>query len=104
MFDIVFGYFTGSPRPTMVHGACPDGVDACAAQLARTHNLKVEEHPADWSEHERAAGPIRNQQMVDSSDALVAIWDGKSRGTKDIIQKAIKAGLEVHIHQIRNRR
>ncbi len=49
--------------------------------------------PADWDTHGKAAGPIRNQQMVDEADMLIVIWDGKSRGSKDVLTKARKKNL-----------
>jgi len=44
-----------------------------------------------------AAGPIRNKQMAEYADALVAVWDGKSRGTKNMIDTAISMGLDVKV-------
>lgn len=55
--------------------------------------------PADWVTHGKAAGPIRNQQMVDYADALIAFWDGTSRGTRDIIQRARKKGIPLFIYR-----
>jgi hypothetical protein len=54
---------------------------------------------ADWDKHGKAAGPIRNQQMAQEADGLIAFWDGKSRGTKDMIQKALNYGLETHVYR-----
>jgi hypothetical protein len=44
--------------------------------------------PADWALNGKAAGPIRNEQMARIGEALIAFWDGKSRGTKDMIERA----------------
>lgn len=60
------------------------GADSLGEQFAKEHGLSCELHPADWNKHGRAAGPIRNAQMAEISDALIAFWDGKSRGTKSI--------------------
>lgn len=57
------------------------------------------EFPADWNAHGKAAGPIRNQQMAQEADVLIAFWDGKSRGTKDMIEKATRAGLDMHVYR-----
>ena len=54
---------------------CVDGVD-------------LEQYPADWDRHGRAAGPIRNGEMAEAGDALVAFWDGDSAGTKSMIDQA----------------
>ena len=63
------------------------------------HGAWVHVIPADWKKHGRAAGPIRNQQMLDEgkADVVVALWDGKSRGTLDMIQRATEAGVPVRI-------
>lgn len=55
----------------------------------------VERFPADWQTHGRGAGPIRNQQMVGSADALILVWDGRSRGSADVLQRARAAGLAI---------
>ena len=54
-------------------------------------------HPADWNRLGRAAGPIRNEEMAEVSDALIAFWDGKSRGTKSMIEIARRKGLQVAV-------
>lgn len=49
--------------------------------------VPIKEFPADWDKHGKAAGFIRNRQMAEYSDALIAFWDGKSRGTKNMIEE-----------------
>ena len=44
----------------------------------------------DWNKHGKAAGPIRNRQMAEYADCLIAVWDGKSRGTKNMIDEMNK--------------
>ena len=53
--------------------------------------------PADWDQHGRAAGPIRNKEMAQEADALLAFFDGESAGTQNMINEARKAGLDVTI-------
>lgn len=53
--------------------------------------------PADWNKHGKAAGPILNAEMAEVADALIAFWDGKSRGTANMIQLAKDKGLKVAI-------
>ena len=60
-------------------------------------NIKLKQFPADWEKHGKAAGLIRNEQMADYGQALIAFWDGKSRGTKHMIQTALKKGLMVKV-------
>lgn len=84
----------------IVHGACPTGADAMAQAIANEYDFKVEAHPADWKKYGRAAGPYRNQKMVDlGADIVLAFKNPGSRGTQDCINRAIKAGLEVKIYE-----
>jgi hypothetical protein len=80
----------------LVSGMCR-GPDMIAYRAARRKGLAVREFPADWSKHGKAAGPIRNRQMAEYADALVAVYDGKSRGTRNMIDEAVKRNLRVHV-------
>lgn len=87
----------------IVHGACPTGADAIAAEEAKLHGFTIEPHPADWAKHGKAAGPIRNGEMVKLGAARAyAFWDGKSRGTYDMIRQCTTAGISLHIHPRRD--
>lgn len=57
----------------------------------------VKEFPADWAKNGKAAGYIRNAEMADYADYLVAFWDGNSRGTKNMIEVAKRKGLKVKV-------
>jgi hypothetical protein len=81
----------------VLSGKCR-GVDAWGESFAYASGLPVEEYPADWDGHGRGAGHIRNAAMVRKSEALLAVWDGKSPGTEDVIKRARKAGLQVYVH------
>lgn len=61
------------------------GVDKIAKQFADDRNIPVIEMPADWKAYGRAAGFIRNEQMVRLCDQCLILWDGKSHGTKNDI-------------------
>jgi predicted Rossmann fold nucleotide-binding protein DprA/Smf involved in DNA uptake len=82
----------------VIHGAAR-GVDSAAA-LFYEGLLPVRAFPADWSKHGNAAGPIRNRLMADNAEALIAIWDGKSSGTKNMIDTATTKGLKVYVYRI----
>lgn len=73
------------------------GVDALGERYAEENDLNLAIFRADWQTHGRAAGPIRNRKMAENADALIAIWDGKSRGTKNMIETAQKKGLMVYV-------
>ena len=73
------------------------GADSLGERFAQEHGLQIELHPADWAKHGRAAGPIRNEEMASVADALIAFWDGQSRGTKNMIDQAREKGLKIAI-------
>lgn len=75
------------------------GVDLLGMEFARRNHLEVHEFPADWKGLGKVAGHIRNAQMGDFADGLLAIWDGDSRGTKHMIDYATKKGLEVYVYR-----
>lgn len=77
------------------------GADQMGERYAQERNLKCEIFPADWAQHGKAAGPIRNNQMAAVADALVAFWDGQSRGTQHMINTMYKLGKIVKIVRIR---
>ena len=83
--------------PTLVHGDCPTGADAIADSIARELGWHVEKYPADWEHLHKAAGPVRNQQMVDAgADACLAFLMPHSRGTVDCARRAERAGIPVN--------
>ena len=75
------------------------GADTCAREAAMTLNLPVLKYRAKWEEHGKAAGPIRNQQMIDEGDPdLVLVFHDdlpNSKGSKDMVRRARKHGLPV---------
>lgn len=73
------------------------GADTIGEQYAEVCDIPIERHLPNWDAFGKSAGPIRNADMAERADTLVAFWDGKSRGTKDMIQRALKLGLEVHV-------
>lgn len=77
-----------------------NGVDLIGKQWGASRGIPVKDFPPDWKQFGRAAGPIRNRQMATYADALIAIWDGKSRGTRSMIDLAHRQHLKVFIHQI----
>jgi hypothetical protein len=79
------------------------GIDAAVRRVWRQHirdlwpQVGLVTYEADWETHGKKAGPMRNREMAKHADTLIAIWDGKSRGTKNMIDVARKAGLKIHI-------
>ncbi len=81
---------------TIIHGGAT-GADYLAGVFAEMHGIKVEVYHADWRKHGRAAGPIRNRYMLETSNPdIVVAFDG-GRGTANMISLAKKAGVPVMI-------
>lgn len=62
------------------------GADFLGRYWAQINHIPVKEFPADWKKHGRRAGYVRNREMAKYADALIAIWDGESRGTAHMIR------------------
>lgn len=82
-----------------VSGGCR-GADQLGELYAQKHGYEVERYPADWERYGKAAGPIRNQQMINISDYIICFWDGKSRGTKSTIEFAYLVKKPIRIKKI----
>lgn len=80
----------------IVSGHAP-GTDLLGEKYATDSNLELIVYPADWRTHGKSAGHIRNEIMAEDAHVLIAFWDGKSKGTHDMIKKALKRGLEIHV-------
>ena len=83
-------------RITSVVSGCARGVDAVGELFAAMRQIPVDKYPADWAQYGKAAGHIRNSQMANESGAqgLIAIWDGKSPGTKHMISVAQQKNMK----------
>ena len=79
---------------TLIHGCAP-GADSIAANWARTYGVKEARYPAEWNKHGKAAGPIRNANMLlEGKPELVVAFPGEN-GTAHMVQIATNAGVEV---------
>ncbi len=77
------------------------GADQMGERYARERGFQLRRFPADWEQHGKSAGHIRNAKMADNADALIAFWDGESNGTKNMIDNARRKGLAIRIIQYR---
>jgi hypothetical protein len=76
------------------------GADTLGELWAESMGLPVHRFAALWKIHGRQAGYMRNMEMAVRADALVAFWDGRSKGTKHMIDIALQQGLDVHVYRI----
>lgn len=94
--DISFG-----PVDEIVHGGA-EGVDLLAERWADVRDVPttVFEPDYDGFENPRSAPIARNAEMATYGDALVAIWNGGSSGTRDMIDRALDDPMPVHVHLV----
>ncbi len=81
---------------SIIHGRTR--ADMAAGVAARALGIPETPYPADWSGKGKAAGIIRNRQMLDEKpDLVLAFWDGRSTGTKHTIDEAKRRGIPVEV-------
>lgn len=80
----------------IVSGGAP-GADTLPVRYATEADMPFKVFPADWNKYGKSAGPRRNRQMAEYADAAIVFWDGKSRGTQNMIQQMRELGKPVEI-------
>lgn len=85
-----------NPVKEIVSGGAK-GADRCGEYVAKFFCLPVKQFIPDWDGLGKKAGHVRNREMGDYADALLVFWDGKSKGTKGMIDYARKKGLAVKV-------
>lgn len=80
------------------------GADAWGERWASERMIEVLRFNAEWERFGKRAGPIRNEAMARSAEALIAVWDGESRGTSNMIERARQNGLRVFVWRYREQR
>lgn len=83
------------PNSTLVHGGAP-GADSWSGYIGGTLGFTVECHTAQWAKYGKAAGPIRNQEMLDGGIDLVVAFPG-GRGTADMLDRARLTGVTIDL-------
>lgn len=76
---------------------CAEGADKLGMMYANERAIPLEKYPANWGAYGKYAGLIRNKLMADYADCLIAFWDGKSSGTKNMIEVATEKGLKIRV-------
>lgn len=76
------------------------GADRLGERFALENRFEIERYYADWDKFGKSAGPRRNRLMAENSDFVICFWDGKSRGTKSMIENAKQYNKPVRIKYI----
>lgn len=82
---------------TVISGTAK-GADALGERYAELNDIPLFKYPANWDKHGKKAGYLRNIEMAENADALIAFWDGKSHGTNHMINIAKERNLQIFIH------
>ena len=82
---------------TEVISGMANGADALGVRYASENKLPIHKFPADWKKYGKIAGYKRNQEMAEEAEALIAIWDGYSSGTANMIKVAKSKGLKIFV-------
>lgn len=85
-----------SPISTILSG-CARGADSLAITWADFEGIAVERYPAEWNKFGKQAGFVRNRVMAENCDYGIAFWDGKSRGTKHMIDTCTSLSVPLEI-------
>lgn len=103
VFSAIDGYMRGIEavigKVNTICSGGASGVDSLAEQYASERGLNLIVYHADWEKNGKSAGHVRNHKIVETSDFVLAIWDGKSPGTKNTISLCKKYGIP-HIVEI----
>lgn len=86
--------------PTHIISGGARGVDRLAFEYASSRGIEFTEYLADWDRYGKRAGFMRNCVMVGVAQAVIAIWDGKSQGTKHSIDYATSQGKRVFVLKV----
>jgi hypothetical protein len=87
-------------KPTLVISGAARGADALGERWACENAVLLLRVPAEWDTHGRRAGYLRNLEMAKQAQALIALWDGSSRGTAHMIETARSNRLPVFVWRI----
>lgn len=73
------------------------GVDVCAREYAISHGIKLTEFLPEYEKYGKSAPLKRNISIIECADLVIAFWDGKSNGTRFVIEKCHEMGKEIKI-------
>ena len=89
-------------KPNVIINGDAKGVDKSGESWAISKGIKVKTMKANWEKYGKLAGHIRNKRMAKYGDALLLIWDGNSKGSKNMKSLAIENRLKIYEIRIKN--
>lgn len=100
-YDVVDAVNKSGMDITEVVTGCAAGIDKMGELWAIKNHVPYTRFPAEWEKYGKSAGPRRNKQMAKYADGLIAIWDGESPGTRNMINEAGKQRIQVFVYPLR---
>ena len=97
--EVLNDFFADAEDALILSGACR-GADKIGERYAEMHGFELKRYPADRKRYGRGADPIRNEEMVRDADVIICFWDGKSRGSRNMIKCAERFGKKLYIVNI----
>lgn len=94
--EAMFNHFSGKKIEVIISGGAK-GTDELGKVWGNAHNIPVVEFKPDWENYGKAAGPMRNRLMASKATDCLVFWDGKSKGTKSMINEAKQKELNLII-------
>jgi hypothetical protein len=82
---------------TLIVSGGAKGADTLGEQYAKDNGIETKIFLPDWEKHGKAAGMLRNTDIINESEVVIAFWDGSSKGTLDSINKAKKLNKKLII-------
>ena len=75
-----------------------NGVDSCVRKFAEQKAIPYTEFAPEYERYKKGAPMVRNKKIAEYADEVIALWDGKSRGTKSVVDHCHKIGKKVSVH------
>lgn len=98
-YSSIYHALYGMPKDTIIINGDCKGADRLSTKAANDLGLEVRKYPANWDKYGKAAGPIRNQEMINKEhpDLVIAFHENiaESKGTKDMCKRAKENGIPV---------
>lgn len=84
----------------IILSGCCKGADELGEMYAEERGFGIERYPAQWNQYGKRAGVVSNRKMAEAADLIICFWDGKSKGTKNMIECAKRLNKPVKIMMI----
>ena len=88
---------------TQIISGSAEGIDKKARAFAEEHHIQILEILPDYQRYHKAAPLKRNDDIIEKSDMVIAFWDGKSRGTKYVIEKCRLLDKPLKVYTLTNK-